>query len=162
MGPLALMLTLLLLCPPTTYADLPGTTRVSVNSDWNESSNHRYTSSTSADGRHVAFESEATNLVTSDTSGLIDIFPQELRFPATQYLGTQLVLAAGFRSRPGPWQHFRHDLGIGRRCESSAFRCRSPLSWTGYPEPSMLSSFSGSLREEVVEVTDSDATPHET
>jgi Tol biopolymer transport system component len=50
------------------------TTRVSVASDGTQSNQHSYNPSISADGRYVAFESEATNLVSGDTNNHQDIF----------------------------------------------------------------------------------------
>lgn len=45
------------------------TTRVSTNSDSIEGNNNSYHPSISADGRYVAFQSQATNLVPGDTNG---------------------------------------------------------------------------------------------
>jgi hypothetical protein len=70
----ALTLVLLPLCLPTAHADAPATTRVSVHSDGTQANGHSYDPSTSADGRYVAFESYATNLVVNDTNGWGDIF----------------------------------------------------------------------------------------
>ncbi|MCB8926874.1 MAG: PD40 domain-containing protein [Ardenticatenaceae bacterium] len=50
------------------------TTRVSVASDGTEGNTDSYNSYISADGRYVAFNSYASNLVSSDTNGLMDIF----------------------------------------------------------------------------------------
>ena len=50
------------------------TTRVSVASDGTQSNQHSYNPSISADGRYVALESEATNLVSGDTKNHQDIF----------------------------------------------------------------------------------------
>ncbi|NUM44030.1 MAG: PD40 domain-containing protein [Anaerolineales bacterium] len=50
------------------------TTRVSVASDGTEGNWYSEVSSISADGRYVAFESEANNLVSGDTNGRQDIF----------------------------------------------------------------------------------------
>ena len=50
------------------------TTRVSVNSAEEEGNGNSSYPTISADGRHVAFESEATNLVGGDTKGKRDIF----------------------------------------------------------------------------------------
>jgi Tol biopolymer transport system component len=52
-----------------------GTTeRVSVHSNGDEANEHSYVASISADGRYVAFESDATNLVDDDGNGLQDVF----------------------------------------------------------------------------------------
>jgi len=50
------------------------TTQVSVNSLGAQGNNHSYAPSISEDGRYVAFESSATNLVAGDGNGFIDIF----------------------------------------------------------------------------------------
>ena len=50
------------------------TTRVSINTDGTEGNNISFFPTLSADGRYVAFKSDATNLVTSDTNDITDIF----------------------------------------------------------------------------------------
>jgi Tol biopolymer transport system component len=55
--------------PPT-----PATERVSVASDGSQADSHSVTPSFSADGRYVAFESYAANLVAGDTNNAEDIF----------------------------------------------------------------------------------------
>src|SRR5690606_19126804 len=50
------------------------TTRVSVASNGTQSNNGSYKPSISADGRYVAFESNANNLIANDTNGRTDIF----------------------------------------------------------------------------------------
>jgi Tol biopolymer transport system component len=50
------------------------TTRVSVASDGTQASGSSFLPSISADGRTVAFESGATNLVPGDTNGVTDVF----------------------------------------------------------------------------------------
>jgi len=50
------------------------TTRLSVASDTTQGNDHSYFPSISADGRYVAFESYATNLVADDTNDADDIF----------------------------------------------------------------------------------------
>jgi Tol biopolymer transport system component len=50
------------------------TTRVSLASDGTEGNDDSFSSSISADGRHVAFRSQASNLVAGDTNGEGDIF----------------------------------------------------------------------------------------
>jgi Tol biopolymer transport system component/PKD repeat protein len=52
-----------------------GTTeRVSVASDGSQGDGHSYSPTLSADGRYLAFESDATNLVADDTNGTFDVF----------------------------------------------------------------------------------------
>ena len=53
------------------------TARVSVDSDGNQADNDSYYPSLSADGRFVAFESNASNLVYGDTNGGRDVFIHE-------------------------------------------------------------------------------------
>jgi Tol biopolymer transport system component len=54
---------------------LGGTTeRVSVRSDGSEANGNSGCTSISADGRYVAFESDATNLVDGDANGMTDVF----------------------------------------------------------------------------------------
>jgi Tol biopolymer transport system component len=53
------------------------TTRVSITSDAAEANGKSSAPSISADGRFVAFESPATNLVDDDTNGKIDIFVRD-------------------------------------------------------------------------------------
>jgi Tol biopolymer transport system component len=54
------------------------TTRVSVDSLGRQANGPSFNPSISSDGRFVAFESNATNLVTGDTNGLPDIFVRDL------------------------------------------------------------------------------------
>jgi Tol biopolymer transport system component len=53
------------------------TTRVSVASDDTQGDGESYSPSISADGRYVAFDSEATNLVAGDTNGTVDVFVRD-------------------------------------------------------------------------------------
>jgi len=69
-----LLLALILTSAGSVHA-MPGNTiRVSVASDGTQSNHDSYNPSISADGRFVAFESEATNLVSGDTNNFRDIF----------------------------------------------------------------------------------------
>jgi Tol biopolymer transport system component len=54
------------------------TTRVSVDSAGNQGNNNSISTSISADGRFVAFSSNATNLVPGDTNSSADIFVRDL------------------------------------------------------------------------------------
>jgi hypothetical protein len=49
-------------------------TRVSVDSSGTQSNGHSYVAAISADGRFVAFSSDASNLVAGDTNGVMDVF----------------------------------------------------------------------------------------
>ncbi|MGW0535315.1 RICIN domain-containing protein [Streptomyces sp. NPDC003032] len=60
------------------------TERVSVASDGSEGNNYATSSSISADGRHVAFGSQATNLVTGDSNGKQDVFLRDRRTGTTE------------------------------------------------------------------------------
>jgi Tol biopolymer transport system component len=62
-----------------------GTTkRISVASDGTQGNYSFYNASISADGRYVAFESGASNLVSGDTNGVYDIFVKDLQTGTTQ------------------------------------------------------------------------------
>jgi CSLREA domain-containing protein len=50
------------------------TRRVSVSSNGDQSNRSSYNPSISADGRYIAFESDANNLVAGDTNGVYDVF----------------------------------------------------------------------------------------
>lgn len=54
------------------------TTRVSVSDGGIQGNNDSYATSISTDGRYVAFESSATNLVSADTNGFLDVFVRDL------------------------------------------------------------------------------------
>jgi len=54
------------------------TTRASVDSDGNEANGLSNFSAISADGRYVAFQSEASNLVSGDTNGDDDVFVRDI------------------------------------------------------------------------------------
>ncbi len=74
-----LLLLALILTPAGSVRAAPGNTvRVSVASDGTQSNHDSSNPSTSADGRYVAFESEADNLVSGDTNGTYDIFVREM------------------------------------------------------------------------------------
>jgi len=59
------------------------TTRVSLATDGTQGNGESKFPTVSADGRYVAFESAAANLVPGDTNGFIDIFLRDLDTPAT-------------------------------------------------------------------------------
>jgi Tol biopolymer transport system component len=62
-----------------------GTTeRVSVDWDGAEGNGHSRLPSISSDGRYVAFESSATNLVAGDTNGVLDIFVRDRQNGTTE------------------------------------------------------------------------------
>jgi Tol biopolymer transport system component len=59
------------------------TTRVSVSSGGAQSNGESYYAAISGDGRYVAFGSEATNLVASDTNGYGDVFVRDRQMAST-------------------------------------------------------------------------------
>jgi uncharacterized repeat protein (TIGR02543 family) len=60
------------------------TTRVSVASDGTQGNNHSTNPSISGDGRYIAFESDASNLVAGDTNGVSDVFVYDRRTAVTK------------------------------------------------------------------------------
>ncbi len=60
------------------------TTRVSVASDGTQADRRSLWPAISADGRYVAFLSEATNLVAGDTNGYVDVFVHDAQTGATE------------------------------------------------------------------------------
>ena len=60
----------------------PSTIRVSVASDGTQANNSSITGALSADGRFVAIDSSASNLVAGDTNGFIDVFLARTGFAA--------------------------------------------------------------------------------
>jgi Tol biopolymer transport system component len=59
------------------FADSASITRVSISSNGIEADGVSYVPSVSADGRYIAFQSDATNLVTGDTNDVADIFVRD-------------------------------------------------------------------------------------
>jgi Tol biopolymer transport system component len=53
------------------------TTRVSLDSAGDEANGHSFTGTVSADGRRVAFASDASDLVPGDTNGVRDVFVRD-------------------------------------------------------------------------------------
>jgi Tol biopolymer transport system component len=106
---MALVLALLLLCLPTAQADSPATTRVSVDSEGNQGDNGSYEPSTSADGRYVAFESDATNLVTPTVTSDIQVFVHDRQTDTTALVSvaprapTAAPKAHPSRAMGAPW-----------------------------------------------------------
>jgi len=58
--------------------------RISVSTSGTQADNFTAYSSISADGRFIAFESVATNLVTGDTNGVMDIFLRDMQLGTTE------------------------------------------------------------------------------
>ncbi len=72
----AVLLPCLIIAAPTVAAD-PKTRRVSIDSAEMQANGESAGSSVSADGRYVAFESAARNLVAHDTNGAADVFVRD-------------------------------------------------------------------------------------
>lgn len=62
----------------SSYSPTPGTQRVSVAADGTQADNRSKQPSISADGRYIAFVSDATNLVEGDNNGVSDIFVRDM------------------------------------------------------------------------------------
>src|SRR6185503_20725849 len=60
------------------------TERVSLSGTATEANGHSYVGSISTDGRFVAFESFATNLVADDTNGQLDVFVRDRQDARTE------------------------------------------------------------------------------
>lgn len=58
------------------------TSRISVDADGAQGNGESRSSSLSADGRYVAFDSNATNLVPGDTNGSTDVFVHDVAMSA--------------------------------------------------------------------------------
>lgn len=69
--------------------------RVSLDSLNIESNYYSYRSSVSGDGRYVAFQSLATNLVTGDTNGVSDIFVRDTQTDTTERISISSMGAQG-------------------------------------------------------------------
>lgn len=67
----------------TVYAAPGDTTRISVDSSGAQANGRSTTPAITGDGRFVAFESDASNLVDGDTNGTVDIFVHERQTGAT-------------------------------------------------------------------------------
>ncbi len=80
-----------------------GTTeRVSVDSLGAQGNGSSYSPSISADGRHVAFWSHATNLVGGDTNGYVDIFVHDRQSGTTERVSVDSLGAEGHDSSFDP------------------------------------------------------------
>ncbi|MBP2235262.1 hypothetical protein J2Z31_001754 [Sinorhizobium kostiense] len=88
--------------------ELGTTTRVSVDSAGGQANGQSFKPSISADGRYVAFESDASNLVAGDTNGTGDVFVFDLQ------LGTITRVSIDSTGGPGEPPKPRR-LYLGRR-----------------------------------------------
>src|SRR5438552_221894 len=75
---------ILALAVPAAAGPVAKTRRVSVSSSGAEANGDSFHSSISANGRFVAFDSEATNLVGNDTGGNNDVFVRDLKTHKTR------------------------------------------------------------------------------
>ncbi len=71
------------------------TTRVSIATDGSQVNDHCYNPAISADGRYVAFETDATNLVSGDVYGIGDIFVRD------RLSGTTVKVSVASDGTPG-------------------------------------------------------------
>jgi Tol biopolymer transport system component len=78
------------------------TTRVSVDSNGTEGDSDSYYPSISADGRYVAFESDATNLVAGDTNSVPDIFIYDTQTGTTTRVSVDSSGTQGDNSSSAP------------------------------------------------------------
>jgi len=70
-------------------------TRVSLDSAGNQADDNSYFPSLSANGRHVAFESAATNLVQGDSNGTLDVFHHDRKKGVTRRVSIGLSVTQG-------------------------------------------------------------------
>lgn len=77
------------------------TVRVSLDSSDNEADGNSFNPVISADGQSVAFESDATNLVTSDTNGVRDIFVRSVLDGTTVRVSVDSMGAESFADSTG-------------------------------------------------------------
>ncbi|MCB2188333.1 MAG: hypothetical protein KQJ78_18085 [Deltaproteobacteria bacterium] len=78
------------------------TTRVSVDSNGGESNGGSQFAAISADGRYVAFWSNASNLVSGDTNGHSDYFLHDRQTGQTSLVGPAITGASGLLLQPLP------------------------------------------------------------
>jgi Tol biopolymer transport system component len=90
-------------------------TRVSVDSDGTQANGHSTVVSISADGRYVAFDSEATNLVSGDTNEYTDVFLHDRQTGITTRVsvdssGAQMDVTSQFPSISGDGRFIAFQL----------------------------------------------------
>jgi Tol biopolymer transport system component len=86
----------------TAGAAVGDTTRVSVASNGTQGNGHTFVTSISADGRYVAFESQATNLVAGDTNGKDDVFVRDRVLNTVSRISVSSGEAQGNGDSDGP------------------------------------------------------------
>jgi Tol biopolymer transport system component len=87
------------------------TVRVSVASDGTESNGHSLLPSISADGRRIAFLSDASNLVPNDTNGVTDVFVRDLSLGTTRRVN---VASDGSQASALSFSFYQSISGNGR------------------------------------------------
>ncbi len=80
------------------------TERVNVNSSGKEASSYSSSPAISADGRTVAFQSQADNLVSEDNNGVIDIFVHDRETGTTERVSVDTCGAEGDRASASSWE----------------------------------------------------------
>ena len=83
--------------------NLHRTVRVSISGAGAQANGGSYAPSVSADGRFVAFDSVATNLVTSDTNGSSDVFLRDREFHRTVRVSINTAGSQGNANSYDPW-----------------------------------------------------------
>ena len=96
-APIIITLAALVLVSAASSATTAGTVRVSVSSDQKEGDRPSWTAGISANGRYVAFTSQATNLVPGDTNERQDAFVVDRRTGRTQRVS---VSSVGAQAKP--------------------------------------------------------------
>jgi len=94
-----LALATLVLASTASSATIAGTTRVSVSSSHQQGDRPSWTAGISANGRFVAFTSQATNLVPGDTNERQDAFVYDRKTGRTQRVS---VSSSGSQAKAGP------------------------------------------------------------
>ena len=80
--------------------DTDTTTRISTDSSGNEANAGSYELSMTPDGRYVAFDSAASNLVAGDTNGAVDIFVKDTQTGTTTIVSTN---SSGVQGNSDSW-----------------------------------------------------------
>jgi len=107
------------------------TERVSVDSIGVQGNDYSWAQAISADGRYVAFESGATNLVPGDTNGTIDIFVRDRTLAINGDATTTDSRSVALSIIYGNWgeMRFRNDPGAWSAWET----CAARKAWTLLP-----------------------------
>jgi Tol biopolymer transport system component len=107
-----------------------------VDSGGVEGNGDSYRSSISADGRYVAFGSEATNLVPGDTNGVGDVFVRDRQLGTTVRVSVDSLGAQGNGESGGTWRY--ESLSISADGRFVAFHSYAwnfdPFDFNGSPD----------------------------